>query len=96
MDFCCLKIRDKPHAPTTHIGKTKSNNNIKNNDNNNNNNSSSNNNNKITKQQYNSIVEHLVRCMHLLRIKRQLQNYFTKITYDSKAVCFNGSIMKLM
>ena len=34
--------------------------------------------------------------VHLLRIKRQLQNYFSKITSDSKAVCFNGSIMKLM
>ena len=70
----------------THIGKKKSNNN-----NNNNNNK-----NKIIKQQYNSRAEHLVRCMHLLRIKRQLQNYFSKITYDSKAVCFDVSIMKLM
>ena len=75
----------------THIGKKKSNNDINKNKNNNNNN-----NNKIIKQQYNSRAEHLVRCMHLLRIKRQLQNYFSKITYDSKAVCFNGSIMKLM
>ena len=78
MDFCSLKIRDKPHAPTHTliiiiIIKY-----------------------KIIKQQYNSRAEHLVRCMHLLRIKRQLQNYFSKITYDSKAVCFNGSIMKLM
>ena len=84
MDFCSLKIRDKPH---TYIGKRKSDNN---------NNNSNNNKNKIIKQQNNSRAEHLVRCMHLLRIKRQLQNYFSKITYDSKAVCFNGSIMKLM
>ena len=69
----------------THIGKKKSNNDINNN----------NNKNKVIKQQYNSRAEHLVRCMHLLRIKRQLQNYFSKITYDSKAVYF-GSIMKLM
>ena len=68
----------------THIGKKKSNNN------------NNYNKNKIIKQQYNSRAEHLVRCMHLLRIKRQLQNYFSKITYDSKAVCFNGSTMKLM
>ena len=34
--------------------------------------------------------------VHILRIKRQLQNYFSKITSDSKAVCFNGSIMQLM
>ena len=68
----------------THIGKKKSNNNISNNNNNNKN--------KIIKQQYNSRAEYLVRCMHLLRIKRQLQNYFSKIIYDSKAVCFSGSI----
>ena len=59
----------------THIGKKKSNNN---NNNNNNNNDSKN---KIIKQ-YNSRAEHLVRCMHLLGIKRQLQNYFSKITYE--------------
>ena len=72
----------------THIGKKKSDNN--------NNNNNNNNKNKIIKQQCNSRAEHLVRSMHFLRIKRQLQNYFSKITYDSKAVCFNGSIMKLM
>ena len=86
----------------TNIGEKKSNNNINNNNNNNNNNNKNNKNknknnkNKIIKQQYNSRAAHLVRCMHLLRIKRQLQNYFSEITYDSKAVCFNGSIMKLM
>ena len=68
----------------TYIGKKKYNNNKKNNNNKNNN--------KTTIQQQG---EHLVRCMHLLRIKRQLQNYFNKITY-SKAVCFNSSIMELM
>ena len=66
---------------------------MKSNDDHNNNNN--NNKNKIIKQQYNIRAEHLVRCMHLLRIKRQLQNYFSKITDDSKAVYFNGSIMKL-
>ena len=75
------------HQHTHIIGKKKSNNNNNNNDNNKN---------KIIKQQYNSRAEHLVRCMHLLRIKRQLQNYFSRITYDSKAVGFNSSIMKLM
>ena len=77
------------HKHTHIIGKKKSNNN--------NNNNNNNNKNKIIKQQYSIIrAEHLVWCMYLLRIKRQLQNYFSKITYDSKAVRFNGSIMKLM
>ena len=60
------------------------------------NNNNNNNKNKTIKQQYNSRAEHLVRSMHMLRIERQLQNYFSKITDDSKVVCFNGSIVKLM
>ena len=83
MDFRSLKIRDKPHAPThTHIGKNKSNNN-------NNYNNNNNNNNKIIKQQYNIRAEHLVRCMHLLRFKRQLQNYFSKILMPYYIQAFN-------
>ena len=81
MDFRSLKIRDKHMHQHTYINKKKSNNNYNNNKN------------KIIKIQQ---QDRTFGQVHLLRIKRQLQNYFSKITSDSKPVCFNGSIMKLM
>ena len=75
-----------------YIGKKKSSNNNNNNDDNNNKKQKQKQNNKTTIQQQGRTFGQV----HLLRIKRQLQNYFSKITYDSKAVYFNGSIMKLM